>query len=59
MKTIAASLSASALILSLSLATFAGAQQQDHRPPIVEGKERPLLLARMVVEATPLPKQAD
>ncbi len=53
MKTIAISLSASALILGLSLAAFAGAQQP-HRALVVEGKDRPILLGRMVVEATPL-----
>ncbi|HKY82314.1 MAG TPA: hypothetical protein VJM09_12685 [Sphingobium sp.] len=52
MKTSIASAAASALILGLSLASFAA------QPPpakLVEGKDRPILLKRMVVIATPLP----
>ena len=54
MKTVLASAVASALLFSVSLASFAA-------PPatpasVIEGKDRPILLKRMVVTATPLPR---
>lgn len=54
MKTIALSLASSALVLGLSLSAMAAAPA-DGAAPVVEGKDRPILLARMVVTATPLP----
>lgn len=54
MKTIALSLASSALVLSLSLSALAAAPT-GRAAPVVGGKGRPILLARMVVTATPLP----
>ncbi|WP_311267275.1 hypothetical protein [Sphingobium sp. WCS2017Hpa-17] len=54
MKTIALSLASSALVLGLSLSAMAAAPANG-AAPVVEGKDRPILLARMVVTATPLP----
>ena len=53
MKPIALSLASSALVLGASLSALAAAPVQ-HPAPIVEGKDKPILLARMVVTATPL-----
>lgn len=53
MKTIAMSLASSALVLGLGLMAFAAPAAQP--APIVEGKDRPILLQRMVVTATVLP----
>jgi hypothetical protein len=54
MKTVALSLVSSALVLGLSLSAMAAAPANS-ATPVVEGKDRPILLARMVVSATPLP----
>ncbi|BBF71082.1 MULTISPECIES: hypothetical protein [Sphingomonadaceae] len=54
MKPIILSLSASLLALGVTIAPFALAQP-DSAAPLVEGKDRPILLQRMVVTATPLP----
>jgi hypothetical protein len=54
MKTIAMSIASSALVLGLSLSALTAASAE--RPaPLIEGKDRPILLQRMVVTATPLP----
>lgn len=53
MKTIALSLARSALVLGLSLSAMAAAPTNG-TAPVVEGKDRPILLARMTVTATPL-----
>lgn len=54
MKTIALSLASSALILGASLSALAAAPTTTPAP-IMEGKDQPILLKRMVVVATPLP----
>ncbi len=54
MKPIILSLSASLLALGVTIAPFALARP-DGTAPLVEGKDRPILLQRMVVTATPLP----
>lgn len=55
MKTAMISLTASALVLGLGLATFADGRDAGPAPVVLQGKDRPILLARMVVTATPLP----
>lgn len=54
MKTIALSLVSSALVLGASLSALA-ATPAAKPAPMIEGKDRPILLQRMVVIATPLP----
>jgi len=54
MKMIAASLISSALLLGVSLTPFADAQAPQPAQ-LLEGKDHPILLARMTVTATPLP----
>ena len=54
MKTAALSIASSALVLGASLSALAAAPAPQPAP-IVEGKGKPILLARMVVSATPLP----
>jgi len=54
MKTIALSLASSALVLGLGLSAMAAAPANGGAP-VIQGKDRPILLARMVVSATPLP----
>ncbi|ATP20188.1 MULTISPECIES: hypothetical protein [Sphingobium] len=54
MKMIAASLISSALLLGVSLTPFADAQAPQ-TAQLLEGKDHPILLARMTVTATPLP----
>lgn len=54
MKTIALSLASSALVLGLGLSAMAAAPAGG-TAPLIEGKAKPILLARMVVTATPLP----
>jgi hypothetical protein len=54
MKTIALSIASSALILGASISAMTAAPGRQPAP-IVEGKDRPILLQRMVVTATPLP----
>jgi hypothetical protein len=54
MKTITLSLASSALVLGLSLSALAAAPAAPSSP-ILEGKEKPILLARVVVVETPLP----
>ena len=54
MKTIALSLASSALVLGLSLSAMAAAPTGG-TAPLIEGKDRPILLARMAVTAPPLP----
>lgn len=54
MKTIALSLIAAALLLGTSLTPFARARP-DAPAPLMEGKDHPILLKRMMVTATPLP----
>ncbi|MET0372580.1 MAG: hypothetical protein ABW039_14550 [Sphingobium sp.] len=53
MKTIALTLASSSFIGLLGLASLAGARAPE--PVTLEGRDRPILLARMVVTATPLP----
>ncbi|MEC3949960.1 hypothetical protein [Sphingobium sp. HWE2-09] len=54
MKTIALSIASSALLLSLSLSPLVAASAPQP-VPVLTGKDRPILLQRMVVTATPLP----
>ncbi|WP_242124691.1 hypothetical protein [Sphingobium sp. Sx8-8] len=54
MKIIAISLTATALLLAASLTSFALARP-DKAGPVLEGKDHPILLQRMVVTATLLP----
>jgi hypothetical protein len=54
MKTIALSLASSALVLGLSLTPLLAAPAAQGAA-VIEGKNRPILLQRMVVTATPLP----
>ncbi|MEC3910764.1 hypothetical protein U5A82_09835 [Sphingobium sp. CR2-8] len=54
MKTIALSIASSALVLGLSLTPLFAAPATQ-AAPVVEGKDRPILLQRMVVTATLLP----
>ncbi|MES2173599.1 MAG: hypothetical protein V4523_06570 [Pseudomonadota bacterium] len=54
MKSIILSLSASLLALGVTIAPFA-LVRPDSPAPMIEGKDRPILLQRMVVTATPLP----
>jgi hypothetical protein len=54
MKTITLSLASSALVLGLSLTPLLAAPAAQGAP-VIEGKDRPILLQRMVVTATPLP----
>lgn len=51
MKTTALSLTAAVLMLGVSLTPFATARPA----PVLEGKDHPILLQRMVVTATLLP----
>ncbi len=54
MKTIALSLAGCALMLGLAFT-----EAEATRPPaVIEGKDRPILLGRMVVIATALPDEA-
>jgi hypothetical protein len=53
-KTAALSIVSSALILGASLSAMAAAPVPPSAP-IIMGKDRPILLQRMVVTATPLP----
>lgn len=53
-RTAALSLASSALILGASLSAMAAAPAPPSAP-IIMGKDRPILLQRMVVMATPLP----
>lgn len=56
MKIIALSIASSVLVLGASLSALAAAPATAAQPaPIIAGKDRPILLARMVVTATPLP----
>ncbi|WP_176590785.1 hypothetical protein [Sphingobium sp. EM0848] len=54
MKTIALSLTATALLMGASIAAFATAKS-DAPAPLLEGKDRPILLKRIIVTATLLP----
>ncbi|WP_196221790.1 hypothetical protein [Sphingobium sp. CAP-1] len=54
MKAITLSIASSALVLGLSLSALAAAPTTG-AAPIIEGRDAPILLARMVVTATPLP----
>lgn len=54
MKTIALSSAATILLVTASLAPFASARPKSPAP-LLMGKDRPILLKRMVVTATPLP----
>jgi len=54
MKTIALSIASSALVLGLSLSPLVAASAP-HPAPVLAGKDRPILLQRMVITATPLP----
>ena len=51
MKIIALSLTAAALTLGAGIGSLVAAQPA----PLLEGKDHPILLQRMVVTATPLP----
>jgi hypothetical protein len=53
-RTAALSIVSSALILGASLSAMAAAPAPQSAP-IIMGKDRPILLQRMVVTATPLP----
>lgn len=54
MKLAILSLSASTLLVCLGLGSLTSAQHPQ-QAPMIEGKEKPILLERMVVTATPLP----
>ena len=56
MKTFALSIAGSALVLGLGLAGFAQAEAP-RAPLVVEGKDKPIVLARVVVTATALPAE--
>ncbi|MBH1992081.1 MAG: hypothetical protein I8H86_04270 [Sphingomonadaceae bacterium] len=56
MQRIVLSLTASLLALGVTLAPFALARPDATAAPLIEGKAQPILLARMVVTATPLPE---
>lgn len=60
MKTIAASASvtASLLLAALGIAALAHSSVQTPAPRLIEGREKPILLGRMVVMATALPDTA-
>ena len=59
MQRIVLSLTASLLALGVTIAPFALARPAASAPvptPVIEGKDHPILLGRMVVTATPLPE---
>ncbi|MEJ7933617.1 hypothetical protein WG907_05000 [Sphingobium sp. AN558] len=58
MKTMMISLVAGTLVLGVGPVHYAGGRNAVAPMPI-EGKDRPILLARMVVEATPLTPATD